>query len=303
MRVLVTGATGFIGRALVVALLGKPDVEVVLLVREDASGGRHFSTPLSSLRDQFHVVYADLRNFHLTVRAVREAEPACVVHLAAAGVRDPFLSADTAVRHNVTGTLNLVRACFDKTSATRQLIVARTPGERATMNVYTASKAAAWSFCRMYGRAAGWPIHGAMIFQTYGPGQPENLLAAAAMKAALAGEDFPMTSGEQEKDWIYLDDVVGGVLALMGWPELEPGVTAELGTGVATSVLDVVKEIYRLGGKGGQPLPGVLPYRPGEERCQMADAAMTKGLLGWEAVVPLELGLEHTLATLEDDER
>lgn len=301
MRVLVTGATGFIGRALVSALIKEPEVEVVLLVREDASGRPRFPPPLATLRDQYHVVYADLRNFQLTVRAVREAQPTHVVHLAAAGVTDPFLPVDTALRHNVTGTLNLVRACFEKSHNTCQLIVARTPGEPTAMNVYAASKAAAWSFCQMYGRTAAWPIHGAMIYQTYGPEQPKNMLVAAALRAALSGQDFPMTSGTQEKDWVYLDDVVSGLLALLHRPELEPGTTVELGTGQATSVLDVVKEIYRLVDRGGRPLPGVIPSRPGEEIRQVADAAATERLLGWRAAVPLTVGLERLLGYYSKD--
>jgi nucleoside-diphosphate-sugar epimerase len=203
---------------------------------------------------------------------------------------------DTAVRHNVTGTLNLLRACFEKYSATRQFIIARTPGERVAMNVYAASKAAAWSFCQMYGRAAGWPIQGAMIFQAYGPAQPENLLVPAAIRAALDGQDFAMTGGRQEKDWIYLDDVTSGLLALIHRPELPPGLTVELGTGQATTVLEVVSEIYGLAGKGGRPLPGVLPNRPGEDSRQVADAAATESLLGWRAAVLLRDGLQSLLA-------
>jgi nucleoside-diphosphate-sugar epimerase len=104
-----------------------------------------------------------------------------------------------------------------------------------------------------------------------------------------------MTSGTQEKDWIYLDDVVSGLLALLRHPELEPGTTVELGTGEATSVFRVVNKIYQLVDKGGRPLPGVLPGRPGEDARQVADAAMTKALLNWQAAVNLNDGLQRTL--------
>lgn len=291
MRVLVTGATGFIGRALVAHLVAGA-VPVIVLVREVYSHADVGQLPqaLANVRDGIDVVYADLRNFQLTARAVREAEPDCVIHLAAAGVTDPFLGVDRALRHNVTGTINLLRACFEKAAGVQQCIVGRTPGELSAMNVYAASKAAAWSFCQMYARTQAWPIQGAMIFQAYGPGQPGNTLIPSALKAALAGQDFPMTAGAQERDWVYVDDVARGVAAMFG-RDLPPGTSVDLGTGRLTSVAEVVRLIYALAGKGGQPLIGALPSRPGEVVRQAADAARTESLIGWRAAVSLEEGL------------
>lgn len=293
-RVLVTGATGFIARALVPRLLEQADVTLLLL--EEFASGTPLPPPLGRLRPRLDAVYADLRNYPLTARAVRQARPDQVIHLAAAGVTDPFLNAHTAISHNVTGTLNLLRACFEaEDQEVRQLIVARTPGERTAMNVYAASKAAAWAFCRMYARTAGWPIHGAMIFQAYGLGQLPHLLVPAALGAARAGEDFPMTAGGQARDWIHIDDVVGGFLAVLG-SDLPPGETAELGTGRATDVLTVVQHIYALVGRGGRPRPGLLPSRPGEEPLQIADADRATTLTGWRAAIDLETGLRRLVS-------
>ena len=116
--------TGFIGRFLVSQILNattanpveatyKPaDItcsKLTLLLRETYSG-QALPSPLNQLRPHFNVVYADLRNFNLTVRAIREAEPDTVIHLAASGATNPFLPVETAVRYNLTGTLNLIRA-------------------------------------------------------------------------------------------------------------------------------------------------------------------------------------------------
>ncbi len=294
MRILVTGATGFIGRSFIPVLLNQPAFNIILL-RLESESERPFPSPLASLRPQFDVVYADLRNFSLTVRAVRQAQPDVVVHLAAAGATDPFLPVETALRHNVTGTINLLRACFEKTFTTQQVIVARTPGERSAMNVYAASKAAAWNFCQMYGRTQAWPIHGAMIFQAYGPHQPENTLIPSAIKAALDGQDFPMTAGTQQRDWIHVADVAAGLAAMIDKP-LPPGETIELGTGQLTSVADMVRQIYALAKSNGRPQIGILPSRPGEESVQVADVVRTKELVGWETAVTLA----HGLASLID---
>ncbi|HQF71446.1 MAG TPA: epimerase, partial [Promineifilum sp.] len=116
------------------------------------------------------------------------------------------------------------------------------------------------------------------------------MLLPAALRAARAGQDFPMTAGQQEKDWIHVDDVAAGLLALLG-RDLPPGATAELGTGQTTTVRAVVERLYALVGRGGRPLPGALPSRPGEAPRHAADAAATAALIGWRARVGLEEGL------------
>lgn len=293
MRVLVTGATGFLGRHLV-PHLQQEGLEVVLLVREAYGLGHPLPPRLAAIRQKLRLVYADLRNYRLTSRALKEARPDVVIHLAAAGVTDPYLSVNTALRHNTVGTINLLRATFKQSPAARQVVVARTPGERLATNPYQASKAAAWSFCLMYARREQWPVCGAMIFQAYGPGQPQNALIPSALASALAGEDFPMSSGLQQRDWIYVDDVVSGLEA-MALAAIPRETTIELGTGQATSVLEVVRKIYSMVGRGGAPLAGSRLDRPGEETYQVADTEKSQDLPEWQPVTTLHEGLQRLL--------
>lgn len=290
MKVLVTGSTGFIGRYVVSHLL-KQGHEVALLVREAYGMGTPLPADLEQRRGDVQTVYADLRNLRMTSRAVKEAAPNTIIHLAAAGATEPFLPIETALRHNVNGTLNLMRACFERFGRTQTFITARTPGERTSMNVYAASKAAAWNFCQMYARTQQWPIVGAMIFQSYGWGQPQHALIPSAFRAAIANEDFAMTSGSQRRDWIDVRDVARGICCLPD-ARCQPGETIELGTGTLSSVAEVVQLIYTVTGSSAKPLIGALPGRPGEEQVQVAHVGRNP-THDWQAQYPLRDGLQE----------
>ena len=290
MRVLVTGGTGFIGRYLVSAL-SEAGHEIVLLLRETYRHDLLLPVHLLAQKESLQPVFADLRDFDATKRAVDSAEPDAIVHLAAAGATDPFLPLETALRHNLYGTLNLLQAACESSPTVKKIIVGRTPGEKTAMNIYAASKAAAWNFCQMYARTQQWPIAGAMIFQAYGWGQSEQTLIPSAFRAAWEGRDFPMTLGAQKRDWIDARDVATGILAMLS-AELTPGTTVELATGKMHSVADVVQHIYRLVNGRGKPLIGALPNRPGEELEQYADLAETTRQINWHTNYLLDEGLQ-----------
>ena len=294
MNILLTGGTGFIGQHVVQALLADGRYDVGLLVGEKYGMGTPLPPALAPLRPHLHLVYADLRNGSQTRRAVRETRPQTVLHLAARGATTPFLPLETALRHNLYGTLNLIQACFEAEEATTErLLIARTPGELAAINPYAASKAAVWPLAQYHAQALGWPITGSMIFQCYGEGQPAQTLIPAAVRAAVAGENFAMTSGQQMRDFIYVGDVVAGLMAAVSAPHLPAGETLELGTGVATSLLAVVEQIYALAGRGGRPLPNSLPERAGERPQPIAHLPHTQQWLAWEPQTTLSQGLAH----------
>lgn len=296
MRVLVTGATGFIGRRLVPQLRAA-GADVIGLAFDEGAEDQSV-VPFPNL--DADVIQVDLRKPHAAGRTVAFVRPDRVIHLAAAGVANPAIEPEVALSHNVNGTLNLLNACFrnrDLPTPPRQFMTIRTPGESKPSNAYVASKAAAWSFCQMFARRYGWPIVGAMVFQAYGPGQPSHTFVQAALRSALAGQDFAMTSGQQCRDWIFLNDVVDGLVSTLG-RELPPGESAELGTGRATSLLAVAELAYRLAGRGGQPLAGALPNRAGEHVDVVADVARSSELIGWRAQISLSEGLGLLLESM-----
>jgi nucleoside-diphosphate-sugar epimerase len=300
MRALVTGATGFIGRRLVrrLAATGAP---VFAGVAPDETPER-----VAALPEQAHRLTFDLRDGEAVESALAQAAPQLVFHLAALGVTDPGVDLSLALAVNVGGALHVLEAMRKRASGhgdVQRIVLVGTCheyGARETsegldpFNAYAASKVAAWAYGRMYWRAYGLPTITVRPFQVYGPGQPEHTLIPAAIRRGLMGQDFFMTPGEQERDFIYVDDVVEGMVAAAVAPGID-GHSVDLGTGWAHPIYQVVDRIWAETGARGRILRGELPYRPGEVKHLVADADRTAQMTGWRAQVSLEEGLKETV--------
>ncbi len=273
-QVLVTGAAGFIGRHLCRRLM---ELQATVVAVDC------YTPDSTEVLPGF--IKMDITSYD-ELRAIDVVDPKLVFHLAAVGATDPFLPVDDALRVNVLGTVNLLKVLDGRA----QVAVARTAAERNPSSPYAVSKAAAWGFCDMYARTKGWPLRGAMIFQCYGSGQSAGNVLPAALEAALSGNEFLLSPGEQIRDWVSVEDVVSGLLAV-AQSELAPAESLEIGTGVGTSLRETVQMLFDLVGGKRIPSLGALPYRPGEEMRVVADSGRTERLTGWRARTGLAEGL------------
>lgn len=293
-RVLVTGGTGFIGSHLVRRLVQDGTKVAILTPDEDHER-------ILDVLSQVTVYNIDVRTYGAVRAATAQFGPEVVFHLAAVGVTDPFLSPELALRINLDGTINVVRAAAEAgaqrivhTGTSYEYGDLATSGQLDPISPYAASKAAAWAFCRMYHRTMGWPIVCLRLFQVYGPGQRGTLIPSA-IEAGLAGETFSTTPGEQIRDWTYIDDVVEAYLRAATAEEID-GETFDIGTGLGTSVREVVEQIFCHLDTGTRPDIGALSYRPGEVWGVVANPKPAAEQLAWQAQVPLAEGLERTIA-------
>jgi len=299
-RVLVTGATGFIGSHLTRRLVAE-GARVSAFMR--ATSDRR---SLADALDRVSVHEVDIGDADGVSAAMARIRPEIVFHLAAIGMSEPFISPKVAMRVNVHGTLHLLEAAHQL--GVRRFVHSGTAyeyGDAARsdplakegldpINIYAASKAAAWAFVRMYARTYGLPAVTMRLFAVYGPGQPPKTLVPSAVCAALEGRDFPMTPGEQRRDFVFVSDVVEGYLRAATAPGVE-GVSIDLGAGQAWTIGEVVTRLFELAGSQGKPLVGALPYRPGETMKQVADTRAARELLNWQATTSLEDGLRQTV--------
>ncbi len=297
-RVLVTGATGFIGQHLVRRLIGiGGQVWAVLAPDENPQQVLKYEPRSDSLRP----LSFDVRDADAVRQGVAEAAPQVVFHLAAVGVTNPSVDPHLALMVNVGGAINVLSALRERD--VRRVVLVGTCheyGARGTregldpLNAYAASKVAAWAFGRAFWRVHGLPVVTARLFQVYGPGQPARALIPAAVQAALDGRDFPMTSGEQARDFTYVGDTVEGLIAIAAAAGID-GRSIDLGTGTTHTVRHVVERIWALTGASGEIQTGALPYRAGELIALAADAERTTRLTAWRAQVDLDDGLQATI--------
>lgn len=297
---LVTGATGFIGSHMARRLVIE-GAEVSVFMR--ATSDPYL---LADVLDRVTVHEVDICDEDGVREAMARICPDVVFHLAAIGMSEPFVSPPVAVRVNVQGTLHLLEAAHQ--CGVRRFVHSGTAyeyGDAANndatnkelldpVNTYAASKAAARAFVRLYFRVYGLPTVNMRLFAVYGPGQPPKTLISSAVCAALQDRDFPMTPGEQMRDFVFVGDVVESYLRAAVRTGIE-GMSIDLGTGRAYKIREVMTKLFEIAGSRGKPLVGALAYRPSETMKQVANTRPARDLLGWQATTTLEDGLRRTI--------
>lgn len=285
--VLVTGARGFIGSHLCRTL-----TEAGATVYALARGPR----PAEAGPGQW--LQGDLADLGSVRRLYASARPDTVFHLAGyvTGARE-LQHVLPAFSGNLLTTVNLLTVATDL--GARRIVLAGSMEEPAEegdppSSPYAAAKWAAGGYARMFFALYQTPVVVARLFMTYGPGQEDRRkLIPYVTTTLLEGEAPRLSSGRREVDWIYVSDVVEGLLAVAAVPHLE-GAAVDLGSGALVPIRTVVRKLVALVGAPVEPLFGALPERP-LERVRAAERAATEARLGWKPVVDLDEGLRRTV--------
>ncbi len=311
MRTLVTGGAGFIGSNLVDALLARGDQVTVI---DDLSSGRpqNLKSALAA-GATFHQL--DIRDGAAVAAAFAAARPELVFHLAAQidvrrALKDPAFDASV----NVVGTINVLEAAH--AAGARRLVNTSTGGaiygdtelmptpETVTpqpVSAYGQSKQCAELYCAWAARLHGLQTVTLRYGNVYGPRQ--NPASEAGVIAIFAGR---LLSGEQptvfgdgtaRRDYSFVSDIVAANLLAASHPA--PGGPYNVGTGIDSSVLDVLAALSAAAGPGEGPLnPHFAPPREGELQRSSLDVALVRDQLGFTAQVGLRDGVAATLAAL-----
>jgi len=281
----VTGATGFLGSRLLEEL-EREGAEVAVVSRLPRPEGARVA----------RWYRADLEDSPAVEQALGDDRPEVVFHLASlvSGRRELELVVPT-FRANLSSTVHLLAAATRV--GCRRIVLAGSmeepePGEPPG-SPYAAAKAASSLYAALFRTLYETPIVTARIFMVYGPGQRDTAkVVPASILAALEGRAPRISSGARPVDWIYVDDVARGLLALARAPGVD-GETIDLGSGELVTVREVVERISRLAG-APPPEIGALPDRP-HETVRRADPSRAFAHARWRPEVPLDEGLARTI--------
>ena len=286
-KILVTGASGFIGQHLCRRLQGyQAEVYGVSRVYQEAS---------STIR----WLQGDVASFDDMRRAVTQVKPDVVFHLAGhvTGARGINTVVST-LQGNLISTVNLLTLMAELGG--RKIVLAGSleepdAGETPVpSSPYAAAKWSSSAYAQMFQHLYQLPIVRTRVFLVYGPAQMNfDKLIPYVTLSLLRGEAPKLSSGQRQVDWIYVEDVVDGLIAAAQTSGVE-GDVFDLGSGTLTPISSIVQHLTQLINPSIQPEFGALNDRPMEQvRVANLEASITK--LGWQPKVSLEQGLAKTV--------
>lgn len=300
-RILITGASGFIGRHLAEKLR--------------TSGARVHTLTRSPVQHMPETVQhlGDIRNQQAVVSAVGKSNPEFIFHLCAYKNRLPDLGEFApAIETNLTGTLNLVSAAKSLRQL-RSIIVVGTAEEYGNnptpfkegmreqpVTAYSFSKLCQTQLCQTLTRLHELPIAVLRPTIAYGPGQGEDMFLPALIKKLLRNERFDMTPGMQTRDFVHVSDVVDAMLAAALCQDAS-GEVLNIGGGQPVPIAEVALMIEKMLGKPGLVQLGALDYRVGEIMNYCVNSDKARDLLGWKPRIALEQGLRETVDSFRDE--
>lgn len=313
MKVLVTGAAGFIGYHVSKRLAETKRCEVLGIDNLN----EYYSVDLKRARlkeleplEQFRFLKAELSDAAAMHGIFAHFQPEYVIHLGAqAGVRYSIDNPAAYVQSNITGFLNILEAC--RARPPKHLVFASSSSiygagakipfseDQITdqpVSFYGATKKSNELMAYSYSHLTGLMITGLRFFTVYGPWGRPDMSPIIFSKAITEGTPLKLfNQGKSLRDFTYIDDIVDGVLKVLLYPPAErptpPYRVFNIGHHRPVEVRLFVEMLESLLGK--KAVIELLPAQPGDMAETYASIDRIHAAVGFEPKVPLEEGLRR----------
>ncbi len=293
--VLVTGGNGFLGRHLIKALLDR-EAKVICMDR---------MAPEHDLKVPCHQI--DLSHEAALKACIAAVQPDLIYHLAASlnRTRD-FSETNGILETNLNGTVNLLNAL--KELPYQKLIYVSTsdvyggnliqPPFKETGQFIPASPYALSKYCgelavQTYSELYSKQYTILRLFNFFGPGMSSNFFISQLVEKLKSHKDFEMTEGAQQRDFLYITDVVNALL-LAQHTKADQQIF-NVCSGVGKPIKDIALEVKALLNSKTQISFGAIPYRDNEVWNMTGDPSKITEVLGWRHAVGFQEGLEAYL--------
>lgn len=294
-RILLTGASGFVGNNLARRLLSDGH-ELNLILREGHSNRR-----IKDICRDVRIHTADLRDEETLATTVASVRPEWVFHLAAHGAYPTQTDALRILHTNTVGTANLVLACLktglaafvNAGSSSEYGLKDHPPSETESLepnSYYAVAKASATMFCTYAGQSTGSRISTLRLYSVYGPYEEPTRLMPTIIREGFRNRLPPLVNPETARDFVYVDDVVAAFLSAASVADQEPGAVYNIGTGRQTTIRAVVDTARRVLNIRDEPKWASMSDRIWDTDTWVADIRRAQESLGWTPKYSFEEG-------------
>jgi len=310
MKILVTGAAGFIGRAVSNVLAKRGELVFGIDNLNDYYSPALKQARLDLLKDfeNFRFQKMDLAN-SAAIRSLFASEKFdAVVHLGAqAGVRYSLENPQAYIDSNITGTLSILEAC--RHYPVRQLVYASSSsvyGDNAKIpfsvedrtdnpvSLYAATKKSNELMASTYTHLFGIPATGLRFFTVYGPWGRPDMAPMLFAKSILEGKPIRVFNhGDMRRDFTYIDDIVEGVVNCLN-PDFQDSRISRIfniGRGEPVELLRFIEILEE--NLGTKAIKEMLPMQPGDVPATWADTTALEKATGYRPKTSLEEGIKH----------
>jgi UDP-glucuronate 4-epimerase len=314
MKILVTGAAGFIGMHTCLALLAQGHSVHGVDNLNDYYDPQLKRDRLAQLAPypEFRFDTLDVADASALMALFDRSGFEAVVHLAAqAGVRYSLTHPQAYIQSNLVGFAHVLEAC--RAHSPRHLVYAssssvyghntklpyaETDPVDQPVSLYAATKKSNELMAYSYSHLYGLPATGLRFFTVYGPWGRPDMSPMLFLRAILAGEPIKVFNhGQMQRDFTYIDDIVHGLVEVLHRPPTTGPDQAvahrvlNIGNHSPVGLLDYVALIEKLAGRPAQI--DLQPMQAGDVLATYADTSAIRALTGFQPATPLEQGLTH----------